>query len=140
MKLLPPFLFTVIALLAQKPPALPPDATPKDVRDFIRTTAELLTNKDAVGFLDRFDGKMAGYETLSLYIQALTARNTLLSSIEIVTDKGDNQQRAMDLDWTLTVDDNRQDRQIVKVRIEKQGKKWKLTSLEPLDFFKPPPL
>ena len=140
MKLPAALLFSSFALLAQKPPALPPDATPQDVRDFIRGTAEALTNKDATAFLDHFDGKMPEFETLSLYVQSLAARNAVISSIEIVADKGDNQQRSMDLDWTLTVDDNRQDRQIVKVRIEKQGKKWKITSLEPLDFFRPPPL
>jgi len=135
--------FALVGLLsAQQPPPLPPESTPKDVRDFIRTAAEALTNKDATDFLDRFDGKMPGFDTLNFYIQALVTHDAVLSSIEIVTDKSedkdDRKQRAMLLDWILTIDSDRSRRQLVNVRIERQGKKWKFTSLDPVDFFKPP--
>lgn len=128
------------ALLAQKPPAIPPDATPKEVGDLIRTTAEALQNKDVDAFLGHFDGKTPGYEMLHFYLEGLAARDSVLSSIEIVpgSDKGDGQHRMMALDWVLNVDSERTRRELVKVTVEKQGKKWKFTSIEPIDFFKPP--
>jgi hypothetical protein len=130
------------ALLAQKPPVIPPDAVPKDIQDMIRATAEALQNKDVQGFLDRFDGKMPGFEMLHYYLEGLAARDSVLSSIEIVTDKADKdsdgQRRTLQLDWTMNIDSERTRREIVKVTVEKQGKKWKFTSLEPVDFFKPP--
>jgi hypothetical protein len=129
----------LLSLPAFSQPALPPDPTPKDVRDLIRATADALTNKDTRDFLGRFDAKMPGYETLNYYVEALAARDVILSSIEIYTDQGDDRQRTMELDWILNVDSERARRAFVKVRIEKQGKKWKFVSLEPVDFFKPPP-
>jgi hypothetical protein len=135
----PTFLIALLWLpLAAQPPK---DATPKDVENFIHDTAEELSNKDSRAFLDHFDPKMPGYETLHYEIEGLVARDAIVSTIEIVTDtpgnRGDNQQREMDLDWVLTVDTDRPSRQIVKVRIEKQGKKWKIVALEPVEFFKP---
>jgi len=130
------------ALLAQKPPVIPPDAVPKDIQDMIRATAEALQNKDVQGFLDHFDGKMPGYEMLHYYLEGLAARDSVSSSIEFPTDKADaasdGQRHTLALDWVLNIDSERTRREIVKVTVEKQGKKWKFTSLEPIDFFKPP--
>jgi hypothetical protein len=129
-------IFVCCLRLTAQPPA---ETTPKDVRDFIRETADDLTNKDTRGFLDRFDPKLPGYETLHYEIEGLVARPDVTCSIEIVagTDHGDNQQRALQLDWILYVETDRPRRQIVKVTIEKQGKKWKITALDPIEFFKP---
>jgi hypothetical protein len=113
------------------------DTTPKDVENFIHDTAEDLSNKDSRGFLDRFDPKMPGYETLHYEVEGLVARDSIVSTIAIVTDKGDNQRRTMDLDWILIVDADPSRRKVVKVAIERQGKKWKITALDPVEFFKP---
>lgn len=120
--------------LTAQPPA---DATPKDVENFIHDTAEDLSNTDTRAFLDHFDPKMPGYEALHYDIEGLVARPNVTSTIEIVTDKGDNRQHEMGLDWTLFVDTDNPRRLLVKVRIEKQGKKWKIVALDPLEFFKP---
>ncbi len=108
----------------------------------IRVTAEALQNKDVAGFLERFDGKMPGYEMLHYYLEGLAARDSVLSSIEIATDKADKdsdgQRHILQLHWILNVDSERLRNEIVKVTVEKQGKKWRFTSLEPVDFFKPP--
>jgi hypothetical protein len=128
------------AVLAQRPPALPP--APKDIQDLIRVTAEALQNKDVQGFLEHFDGKMPGYEMLHYYLEGLAARDSVMSSIEIATDKADaasdGQRHMLVLDWVLNVDSEPLRRVAVKVTIEKQGKKWKFTALDPIEFFKPP--
>lgn len=125
---------------AQKPPAIPPDATPAPVRDLVRAAAEALQNKSADNFLDYFDKAMPGYETLHFYAEGLAARDSVSSAVEIVTDQGDESERKrmLVLDWSLQIDSERLRRQLVKVTVEKQGKKWKFTSLDPVDFFKPP--
>jgi hypothetical protein len=130
-----------LPLLAQRPP-LPPDPTPKEVRDLIRNAAEALSNKDVSGFLGHFDGKMLEYATLNYYAEGLAAQKGVISTIEIVSDnvveKSDDRERVLELDWELLIDSERSRRQIVKVTVERQGKKWKFTALEPVDFFKPP--
>jgi hypothetical protein len=130
------------ALFAQRAPALPAEATPKEVRELVRVAAEALQNKDVQDFLDHCDGKMAGYEMLHYYLEGLAARDSVISTIEIVSDKADSesdgQRHMLVLDWTLNVDSEPLRRGVVKVTIEKQGRKWKFTALDPVDFFKPP--
>jgi hypothetical protein len=129
-------LFAACLPLIAQPPA---DTAPKDVRDFLRETAEDLSNKDTAAFLNHFDPKMPGYETLHYEVEGLTARDAVVSTIEIISDKGDsdNRQRTMELDWILSVETDNPRRQIVKIRIERQGKKWKITALDPVEFFTP---
>jgi hypothetical protein len=134
----PLLLFGLLFGLAAQPPA---GTVPKDVETLIRETADDLTRKDTSAFLDHFDPKMAGFATLHYEIEGLMARGEVISVIEIITDaataKGDYPQRELKLDWVLSVDTDPRRREIVKVRIEKQGKKWKIVALDPVEFFKP---
>ena len=59
------------------------------------------------------------------------------SSIEVVSDAGDDHKRTMELDWILQIEDQPTRRKIIKVTIEKEKTNWKFTSLEPIDFFRP---
>ncbi len=128
---------------AQASPAIPPESTPKEVLDLIRAAAEALQNKDVAGFLDRCDSAMPGYQMLDYYLEGLAARDNVISTVEIVSDKrdkDDENRRMLILDWTLNIDSEPLRRAIVKVTVEKQGKKWRFTALDPdpADFFKPP--
>ena len=49
-----------------------------------------------------------------------------------------SQKRTLELDWLLKIDNAEPRRQIVKCQVEKQGKKWKITSLDPVEFFRAP--
>jgi hypothetical protein len=118
------------------PQGAPPQDAPKDVLDFFRTAAEALADKDASAFLDHFDAKMTGYETLSSEVRALLERSEVASSIEVVEDQGEELKHALRLDWLLRIDMDLPRRQIVKCTIEKQGRKWKITSFDPIAFFK----
>ena len=124
------FLFA-LALRAQEPP--------KDVLDFFRTAAEALADKDASAFLGHFDRSMQGYDTLESEVRALLDRSEVGSSIEIISDQGDAAKRTLELDWLLRVDADLPRRQIVKCVIEKRGKQWKITALDPVEFFKTSP-
>ena len=125
------------ALIALGQP--PAEETPKDVLDLFRTAVEALADKDPTAFLDKFDRKMPGYDTLHDEVFALLDHSEVSSEVEIVSDEGDAQKRALQLDWVLSIDEDQPRRQIVKCHIERQGKKWKITSLEPVEFFQPSP-
>ena len=112
--------------------------TPADVVTFLRGTATDLGNAHDFtphNFLDRFDSDMPHYVELSNAVQELAGRWEVGSAIEIVTDSGDDRKRTMQLDWVLEVQDHRPRREIVKVTIEKRGKKWMFTSFEPVSLF-----
>jgi len=119
--------------------------TPSDVVDFFRDVAATLgaahsddpkVPTDPNPFLDKFDSRMPGFAAFRDEILALVAASHVGSVIEFVTDEGDDHMRKLDLDWLLQIEDQQPRRQILKCTIERQGRKWKITALEPLDFFK----
>jgi len=116
---------------------------PADVLDFLRTTADALTGDDASAFLGKFDRNLPEYATLRMEVEGLLAAYDVGSTIEVVSDEGDDQKRSLALDWLLLTNekaashgDRATRRRIVKCSIERRGKKWKITSLDPIDFFK----
>jgi hypothetical protein len=129
--------------LAQAPaefPPLPDRDLPRDVEDLFRTAAEALADKDPAGFMGKFDPKMPGYATLRDEVVELLVRSEVGSSWEVVTyEGGEAPLRTLQLDWTLEIDGDQPRRQILKFGIERQGKKWRIVSLEPIEFFKPAP-
>ncbi len=105
--------------------------------EVFRAASEALANQDANAFLDQFDRKMPQYEKLRDEIQELFGvAQEIGSTIDVITDDGDDLKRTMELDWLLKIDNDDPRRQIVKCQVEKQGKKWKITALEPVEFFK----
>lgn len=127
-----------VSLAAQPRPAMPAPDVPDSVRDLFRAAAEAMVNQDAGEFLSRFDSKMPGYDTLRDEIESLLNLGPITSDIEFVSDKGEDQRHDLQIDWLMQIPDQRPRRQVLHCRIERQGRKWKITLLEPLEFFKPP--
>lgn len=101
--------------------------------EVFREVSEALANRDADAFLDQFDPKMSQYEKLRDEIRDLTGQaQEIGSTIDVITMDGNK----LELDWLLKIDNGEPRRQIVKCQIEKQGKKWKITALEPVEFFR----
>ena len=122
------FLLAALALAAQERPA--------PQMEVFRELAEALANRDAGAFLDAFDRQMPDYEKLRDEIRELVAlAQEIGTTIDVIADEGDEQKRSLELDWLLRIDNQEPRRQIVKCRAEKQGKKWKITALEPVEFF-----
>lgn len=119
--------------------ALATAETPEMVT-FVRTTAAALAeahdDHNARQFLDRFDSAMPGFATLRDEVEELVARAEVGSAIEIATETGDENRRVLELDWVLEIQDKPPRRKVVQCTVEKRGKDWKITSLEPIDFFK----
>ena len=110
---------------------------PAPQMEVFRDIAEALANRDAEAFLDQFDRKMPDYETLRAEIRELLGViQEIGTTIDVISDEGDEQKRSLELDWVLKFDTDDPRRQIVKCRAEKQGKKWKITALDPVEFFK----
>ena len=113
---------------------------PKDVVDFFRSLAASLSDAHEDGnarvFLDHFDKSMPGYADFSDRIEALIGAGDVLATIEFVNQDGDANKRTLDLDWILQFDGDRPKRAVLKCTMEKVGKKWKVTSLSPLEFFR----
>ncbi len=107
---------------------------PKDVLQFFRSVAEDLADQNPNGFLSHFDSNMPGLATLKDEVFVL-AQADVESTIEFISDEGDDQKRDLQLDWLLRVNGGRPKHQLVQCRIEKQGKKWRITELKPIDFF-----
>jgi murein L,D-transpeptidase YcbB/YkuD len=117
--------------------------TAADVLNVFTSAAEALINDDPASFLDSFDRNMPGYAELHENVKGLLASYDVGSTIEEITDIGDDQKRMVELDWLLilsqkgaTNSPQQTRRQIVKCTVERRGKQWKITALEPIDFFK----
>jgi hypothetical protein len=115
---------------------------PADVLKVFRGVAEALTNDDAAAFLDNFDRDMPEYATLRTNIEGMLAAYEVGSTIEMVSDEGDDQTRNVELDWLLlatrkgainSAQETR--RRVVKCRLDRRGKRWRITRLEPMDLF-----
>lgn len=126
----------LVSLLAASLMASGQNRPPAHMEVF-RAASEALANQDADAFLDQFDSKMPQYEKLRDEIQELFGvAQEIGSTIDVITDDGDDHKRTMELDWLLKIDNDDPRRQIVKCQVEKQGKRWKITTLEPVEFFK----
>ena len=115
---------------------------PPEQMEVFRAVTEALANQDADAFLDQFDSKMPQYEKLRDEIQDLFGvAQEIGSTIDVITDEGvahedEGQKRMLELDWLLKIDNAEPRRQIVKCQVEKQGKKWKIMALDPVEFFR----
>ena len=110
---------------------------PKEVLQVVTDATDALANNDAERFLELVDGKMPGYDSLYAEVHYMVAaEDEIDSSVEIVSDKEVGQAYELELDWVLQFGMDPPKRAIVKCRIEKQGRKWKITSIEPVGFFK----
>lgn len=116
-----------------------------DVVSFLRSVGSALSQAhdadglgrpDAAPFLDKFDPNMPQYAALRDEIETLVTRAEVGSSVEILTDEGSDRKRDLQLDWILEIQDQRPRRQVIRCTIEREKKEWKITALNPVEFFK----
>jgi hypothetical protein len=123
-------------------PRRAPAETPQTLLKIVSEVVEALSNGDSISFLEKFDHSMRGYSDLREHVEGLVAAYEVGSTVEIANDSGDDQSRTLELDWLLILNE-RNDlngqketrRQIVKCSAERRGRSWKITSLDPIDFF-----
>jgi len=99
---------------------------------------------NAAKFMDAFDPSMPGYAQLKDNVLAMEQSGDVESGVDLVKNEGDDRERTIEVDWLLNVVSREtnvaavQRHQQVTCRLEKQGKKWRITSLEPRTLFAPP--
>jgi hypothetical protein len=79
---------------------------------------------------------MPGYAEFSGQIEAMVGAGEVSTTIDFVNQQGDDKKRTLDLDWSLQFEGERPKRAVVKCTIERRGKKWKITSIGPMEFFR----
>jgi hypothetical protein len=115
-----------------------------DVWDLLTEVAEALSEGNLDEFFAAFDRAMPDYQTLMTNVSGLVREYEVGSTIEPLSEEGDGRMRTLDLDWFLELVEQQDNtnltrrRERVHVRVVKTGKKWKITSLEPIAFFAPP--
>ena len=119
-----------------------------DVNEVVTSMAAALTDVNISKFMAAFSKDMPGYATLQNNVTALVNQAEVSSSIQPVTEDGDDQARSIDLDWVLEVRSLEQDGPIVhrrevvhcelrKDQVHKKKPQWKIVAIKPLDFFSP---
>jgi len=140
-----------MVLLSSLAPLLRADSA-QQVWDLFGDMAGALSAANPQGFLTAFDKTMPGYNRITVDVTALVAEFEIQCSVDFNKNEGNDQKRTVEADWLLTliprltIKDNSRDvmatasrEKVLKCSLEKQGRQWKITALEPLDFFAPPP-
>jgi hypothetical protein len=130
-------------LLATLAPALAADPR-QELYYLLGLMASGLSEENPQQFMDAFDRSMKGYAELAANVRALVEQVEVMSTIDLVDDSGDAVHHTVHADWLLQLR-NKDDRasmlrrqKTIEVRFEKQKRKWKIVSFQPLDFFAPP--
>ena len=116
----------------------------QEIYDLFGTMANSLAEGNAVPFLEPFDRGMPGYRDLAANVTALVEQAEVQSAIEIVREEGGAGEQKVDLDWMLQIIEKRSTansvrrQQLVKCRLVKRGRSWRILSIEPIAFFAPP--
>ncbi len=122
-----------------------------DVIEVVTDMAGALTEVNVPKFMSAFSKDMPEYATLQNNVTALVNQAEVSSSIQPITEDGDDEARSIDLDWVLEVRSLEQDGPIVRRRqvihcqlrrdmVQKKKPRWKIVSIKPLDFFGAPKL
>lgn len=114
-----------------------------DIAGVFGSMAAALADDNIAGFMSPFDKDMPEYDRLRSDVAALIGQAELTCDIEPVNDEGDDAKRSVDLDWTMQIRSREmagplvQRRQTIHVQLVKTKKRWRITSISPLDFFAP---
>ncbi len=99
---------------------------------------------NAATFLAAFDRQeFTEYPQLETNIVVLTRQSQIASSIKIAAIEADGEVFSAEVDWVLQLSpasalgDIETRRQLIKLRLRKAKKKWKVVALEPVEFFEP---
>ena len=92
-------------------------------------------------FLEAFDPAMPGYPQLKQSVLGLEQSADIESTVDLQQNEGDDRVRTLTVDWSMNLVSREttvtmvQRRQTVTCKLEKQGKRWRITALDPQTFF-----
>src|SRR5438128_3365513 len=114
--------------------------------DLVSAAASALSQSNAVYFLSLCDSGAPAYQSLRTNVTALLDAADVQSSIDLLSNDGDDRRRTLEVDWLLRIVSRGgaarsvERRQQVKCILEKRGKKWRIVALEPAAFLAPAPV
>jgi hypothetical protein len=117
--------------------------THDDVIDLFTSMAAALSEVNAPRFMDAFDKDIPDYSQIKAGVTALLSQADVTSSVEPLSDEGDDSKRTIDLDWYLEIKSLLPDgplvrrREVVHCELRREKKHWKIVALKPIDFFGP---
>ncbi len=118
--------------------------THDEIVDVISNLANALSTVNTPKFMDAIDKSMPDYDKLKNDVSALMNQTEITSSVEIITEDGDDAKRSVDLDWYLEIRSLAPDGPIERRRehihcelLRKDKKHWKIVLLKPQNFFAP---
>jgi len=120
--------------------------THDDVVDLLASMSGALSEINVPQFMEAFDKNMPDYDQLKAGVTALVNQADVSSSVEPLNDDGDDASRTVELDWYLEIRSLLPDgpiirrREIVRCRLRKEKKRWKIVALKPVEFFAAPKL
>jgi hypothetical protein len=134
---------TAAPLHAQQIPQDTPEA--RSIRLLAHDLSRALQAGNAASFLHWFDRKQfAQYAVLESHVVALTTQSDVASSIQIVEIERQPDGDRLSIDWLLELSVKETPgpletrRKMVAISAREDGKgKWKITNLEPAEFFQP---
>lgn len=100
-------------------------------------------NAGAVPFLAVFDRATPGFADFRANVAALSREYDVDAALELTGNEGTDTERNLTVDWELNLTSRsteattKQRRATVSVRMQKEGSKWKIVSLQPLSLFGP---
>ena len=115
--------------------------THDDVIDLFASMAAALSEINVPQFMDAFDKDMPDYDKLKTGATALVRQADVSSSVEPLSDEGDDTKRTVEFDWYLEIRSLLPDgplvrrREVVHCELRKEKKHWKIVALKPIEFF-----
>ena len=124
---------------------VPRDNPERRVARMVQDASRALQAGNAASFLRFFDRtRFSGYPTLESHIVALTTQSDIASSIDLVEIERTEDGYRLRVDWLLqlSVKDTTAPletrREVLRIDVgEERKERWRITILEPLDFFRP---
>ena len=122
----------------------PAAAQNKSAARTLKDASRSLHGDNAAAFLGYFEKKAwEDYARLETDVVALTSQNDLASSVQVIENREEGDERALRVDWLLQIRplnglgkvETR--RQILSLRLAPAKKRWKIIALTPVDFFRP---
>ena len=112
--------------------------------DVVANMAAALSDGNVAPFSSALSRQMPDRDRVLDNVRAMVAQADVKSSVEPLSNEGDEQKRTLVLDWALAMQRKGPDLRIVnrqqdlKLTLQREGKKWKVTAIEPATFFEPP--
>jgi hypothetical protein len=138
-------LLTASASLLHSQQPAPENPEIREVRRVVHDASRALQGGNAASFLRLFDrDAFGGYAVLESHVTALTTQSDIASSIQIVEIEKSRDGYNLRIDWLLQLSVRETPAPLVTrhetVRIsivERRAGRWRITALEPVDFFRP---